>query len=278
LDKKYASEDYLHYWDRIRFSRFVNDFIQKKEKQSTKEYYLYCAKKFIEKAGDLYIDEINQFDIDLILKDEKLNQNSKATVIRGLKAILNEAVNLNLRKEIKINRVKEMKIEREIITEREIELLLDDLKDENHRLVVRFMLASGFRLNEVIKLRWENISWERGIIYLLDTKSKKKDVFPLLDEIKDLLWPIAKEKGSVFGYKSVDSLSYLRKKMRKHRINFQDFRRYFATKWAKELQPAELKILMRHSSINTTMSHYIYLKLDDVSKKIKSKKTDTFEK
>lgn len=44
-----------------------------------------------------------------------------------------------------------------------------------------------------------------------------------------------------------------------------DFRRAFGTRWSKRVMPAVLKQLMRHASIETTMSFYVEHNADDVS-------------
>ena len=44
-----------------------------------------------------------------------------------------------------------------------------------------------------------------------------------------------------------------------------DLRRAFGTRWAKRVMPAVLKRLMRHSTIQTTMSYYVDLDSADVA-------------
>lgn len=44
-----------------------------------------------------------------------------------------------------------------------------------------------------------------------------------------------------------------------------DFRRSFGTRWARKVMPAELKLLMRHSSVETTMKYYVGIEADDIA-------------
>jgi integrase len=44
-----------------------------------------------------------------------------------------------------------------------------------------------------------------------------------------------------------------------------DLRRSFGTRWANRVMPATLKLLMRHSSINTTMAFYVSMDADAVA-------------
>ena len=44
-----------------------------------------------------------------------------------------------------------------------------------------------------------------------------------------------------------------------------DLRRAFGTRWSKKVMPATLQKLMRHSSIETTLKHYVERTADDVA-------------
>ena len=44
-----------------------------------------------------------------------------------------------------------------------------------------------------------------------------------------------------------------------------DFRRSFGRRWARRVMPAELKLLMRHASIDTTMKYYVGIEADDIA-------------
>jgi integrase len=47
-----------------------------------------------------------------------------------------------------------------------------------------------------------------------------------------------------------------------------DLRRSFGNRWAQRLMPAELKALMRHEDIKTTMDYYVDLEAGDIAKKL----------
>ncbi len=44
-----------------------------------------------------------------------------------------------------------------------------------------------------------------------------------------------------------------------------DLRRSFGTRWARKVMPATLKLLMRHSSVDATMSYYVEMDADEVA-------------
>lgn len=50
-----------------------------------------------------------------------------------------------------------------------------------------------------------------------------------------------------------------------------DLRRSFGNRWAAQLMPADLKTLMRHESIETTMKYYVRSQTDELSARLQSK-------
>jgi integrase len=47
-----------------------------------------------------------------------------------------------------------------------------------------------------------------------------------------------------------------------------DLRRSFGTRWASKVKPATLQLLMRHSSIETTLRYYVAQDADDVAREL----------
>ena len=47
-----------------------------------------------------------------------------------------------------------------------------------------------------------------------------------------------------------------------------DLRRSFGDRWARKVMPADLKELMRHKSIETTMKYYVGRNVDDISARL----------
>ena len=47
-----------------------------------------------------------------------------------------------------------------------------------------------------------------------------------------------------------------------------DLRRSFGTRWARQLMPAQLMVLMRHEDINTTMKYYVDLPASELAEEL----------
>ena len=84
------------------------------------------------------------------------------------------------------------------ISDKDIELLIQNTKSPYLPTLIRLGLYSAMRRSELIKLQWQDIDWERGVIHLKDTKNGDNRRVPLFDSIKELLQPIAQDEGQVF--------------------------------------------------------------------------------
>ena len=104
-------------------------------------------------------------------------------------------------------------------------------------------------------------------------KGKRNDFFPLYPELAELLKEYTKTlKGDkLFSFHKRYVLASLRKATEKLEIpnyTLHDFRRTFGTKYASKLTPTELKTVMRHRNINTTLKHYINHNLSKIAQKL----------
>ena len=125
---------------------------------------------------------------------------------------------------------------------------------------------------------------------LLTPKAKRRGpVFRLLgavtgepitpNRVADIVRMIAKKAGVEVGRER-------KKKKRKGRpveievikwAGPHDFRRAFGTRWARQTMPAELRRLMRHESIETTMRFYVDIDSDEIARALWAKHSATKE-
>lgn len=65
--------------------------------------------------------------------------------------------------------------------------------------IVRFALHSGMRRREMFDLDWCNVDMDLGVIYVLQSKTRKKRIVPMSEHLKALLVEIGvKQSGKVF--------------------------------------------------------------------------------
>ena len=122
------------------------------------------------------------------------SEKSRAT-IRGVyfalhffyKNVLNQEFNE------KIPLVKKKIILPNVLNKKEILDMIDQTKNIQHKIILMFLYYSGFRLNELLNLKWENLDIERKIIQLKIAKGDHQRVVFLHDRLIEVL--------NVFGIK-----------------------------------------------------------------------------
>ena len=154
---------------------------------------------------------------------------------------------------------------------------------------------SGLRLSEALRLSWD-ASEDVSVVIISDRaafqfrasgqKARRADIVPCAPEFSKMLTqtPKGQRRGRVFrldrfdgsGPLSADRVGKLIGKMAKTAgvvvdastgkyASAHDYRRAFGTRWAKRLKIAQLRCLMRHKDIATTLKFYVDQEADDVN-------------
>lgn len=154
--------------------------------------------------------------------------------------------------------------------------------------------TSGLRLSEAMVLSWDDrpdritvdLSGRYPMMHIRSSleKGNKDRLYPISPEFAELLRevPLEQRHGDVFslpGMKGEEVASEKRiskilssigeaagvvvaqseenQGAKKKHASAHDLRRSFGTRWAARVMPAQLKELMRHTSIDTTMRYYV---------------------
>ncbi|MBR3631581.1 MAG: site-specific integrase [Elusimicrobiaceae bacterium] len=106
-------------------------------------------------------------------------------------------------------------------------------KNKQAQQIVRFALHSGMRRREIFDLDWSNVDMELGVIYILQSKTRKKRIVPMSNNLQAVLSEIgAKKSGRVFTMKvSTFESAFKRAKAKAglKGLTFHDLRHTFAT-------------------------------------------------
>lgn len=181
------------------------------------------------------------------------------------------------------------------ITLEEFERMLDatdsvvgDQAAESWRFLLNGLWSSGLRLGEAMALRWDHQPGsvsvrlnDRRSVLAFDgdaQKSGKVQLVPLAPEAVSLLEPFQQEEGFVFEplrRRGPGAMARHTEKIGKlisqigaaagvivdhatgKTASAHDLRRAFGFRWSRRVMPAQLKSLMRHASIETTMTFYV---------------------
>ncbi len=239
---------------------------------------------------------------------EGLSKHTVARHLRHLKAALRWAVSQKLLLECPQIRMPKGtsggKAKGRAVTTEEFERMLSNVEkvveseqSESWKFLLKGLWWSGLRLGEALKLSWDNpkdlmvdLSGKRPFLRIQGTaeKGKKDRILPLAPEAAELLQTIPEDEreGLVFKLKwrrnhgkpvRVDTVSPLiceigrragvkvgdRKTASAH-----DLRRSFGLRWADRVKPHVLQQLMRHASLNTTLTFYVQSEADDMAEAV----------
>ncbi len=200
--------------ERIKFEDFAEEFLNLHSKPNKKswqsdEYNLRNITPFF-KGRHLY--EITAHDIEKF-KAERSKSVKPATVNRDLatiKTMFNKAVEWGKLEE---SPVKPVKFLREpggrlrYLEKEEIQKLLSN-SSERIRPILTLAIFTGMRRGEIMGLKWHDIDFQRGIIYLLDTKNgAKREVF-MNELVKKAVIKVRKHPESPYIFCNKDGKPY----------------------------------------------------------------------
>ncbi|MCF7875357.1 MAG: site-specific integrase [Candidatus Omnitrophica bacterium] len=263
LDKKQEAK--------IKFENFAKDYIEIYSKHNKKDW-----KKDLTRLRSLkpffkgkYLSIIKPLQVEQY-KAKRIKEVSPATVNREL-ACLKHMFTMAIQwGKAEINPVKKVKLFREnnqrvrYLEIEEIEKLLKSCKGYTKR-IIEIALNTGMRKGEILGLRWADIDFRRGIIYLLDTKNSDKREVPINNRVKQALVSQLKHKDSSYVFCNKDGKPYrdIRKSFvaalnKSGIINFRfhDLRHTFASHLVMSgVDLNTVRELMGHKSLRMTLRY-----------------------
>lgn len=154
----------------------------------------------------------------------------------------------------------------DVYTIEEINLLRDFLEKENKhfRQLIDFLLLTGFRISEALLLKWEDI--RKDYILVISKDKKREDRFPISEQLQKLLKelrefgyrkPFYWQEGSGSSLNRTLIKAFEATGIARNGRAFHTFRKTFSTMlFNNSLELTDVKDLMRHKSIQTTLNHY----------------------
>ena len=154
-----------------------------------------------------------------------------------------------------------IKIEKEppgrtrFLDEPEIRMLLEASHPRIYPLVT-CALTTGMRRGEILKLKWEDLNLDLGILYIRDSKSGKPREIPIIKQLSDILMKLPRDTENVFTVPKITLVRYFQKALDKANLQdfrFHDLRHTFASHFIMKTRdlPALQKILGHYSPVMT---------------------------
>lgn len=182
------------------FIKIQNEFINNLDCCfKTKERKLWSTANFLTYLNEIGINEINNLTIEnvssYILEFEPKYANATIRIIKtNLRELLNWLSNENLitftgRQAFPLIKKDNRGVLLSSYSTEEIARLLDtaDTSTKNGKaifFILSLIAYLGLRAGDVINLKFENIDWEKNQIRIVQGKTKKELILPLVDEVK----------------------------------------------------------------------------------------------
>ena len=255
----------------IKFEDFANDYIEIYSKHNKKDWKKDLTRLKSLKAffGGKYLYMITSLLVEEY-KAKRVKEVSPATVNRELACIKHMFTMAIQWGKADKNPVKKVKLFREnnqrlrYLEREEAERLVHNCKGYTKRIVI-IALNTGMRKGEILGLKWPDIDFRRGIIYLLDTKNGERREVPMNDIVKRAFVNQPKYKDSPYIFCNRDGKPFrdIRKSfiagLKKSDIikfRFHDLRHTFASHLIMSgVDLNTVRELLGHKSIRMTIRY-----------------------
>jgi integrase len=263
LDKKKKSK--------VKFEDFAKDYIEiySKHNKRSWEKDLTRLKSLNPFFAGKYLYMITSLQVEQY-KAKRAKEVSPATVNRELaclKHIFTKAIEWG---KVEKNPVKKVKLFREnnqrvrYLEKEEAQRLISNCKGHTKRVVI-IALNTGLRRGELLSLKWSDLDFRRGIIYIRNTKNGEKRELPMNDAVRQAFINQPKHKDSSYIFCGRDGKpfkdikkSFLAALRKTGIINFRfhDLRHTFASWLAMSgVDLNTIRVLLGHKSIRMTQRY-----------------------
>jgi len=264
---------------KVRFDDFAHEFYEnycKINHRSPNKASGSAIKVLVPYFGGRFLHEITPQLIEQFKRD-RLKDVCPSTVNRALsclKSLFNRAIEWD--KYDGENPVKKVKLfpennQRTRFLEKEQIAGLIAACDSRLRPIVIVAVNTGMRKSELLNLRWSDIDFERGVIYLLRTKNNEKREIPMNEAVKTAFISVRKDPicPYIFHTKNGEPFLEIRKLFAKAlmkagitNFRYHDLRHTFASQLAmSQVDMNTIRELLGHKSLRMTL-RYSHLSLD----------------
>jgi len=143
----------------------------------TSKAYLNHIKRFVRYFRPKKVNELSEKEVrDYLLKlidDDKCSESYYDQVISAIKFLYQYV----LKKGdicVDVERPKRHKKLPEVLSEAEIRKLFDSINNKKHHLMMLIIYSAGLRIGEAVRLKLEDIDFERKLIHIKEGKGKKE--------------------------------------------------------------------------------------------------------
>ena len=252
------------------YAKFIKENYSKKYLTSV-ELSFRSLTSYINK--DIYLSDLNNIMMEKFLLNVFSKSKYAANLYcRTLKAAMNKAITWNYISKNPFKGIKLPKIPKKyptFILEKELNIIIDSIKERDIKDVITLAFFTGMRLSEIINLCWSAVDLKSGIITVQNnetftTKSKRERIIPMHERVRLVLCNRPRRDSDRYVFAKCGILylqEFISKKFKKsllqaglsNELHFHSLRHSFASNLVqKGISLYVVKELLGHESINTT--------------------------
>ena len=259
---------------KVKFETLVEQYLQyakvNKRSWDRDQRSLKCLSRDF---GGKYLYEITTYDIEnyKMIRSKTLFPASVNRELACLKHMLNKAVEWEM---LEVNPAKKVRLLREnnqrirYLTQEEIERLYSS-SAIHLKPIIFTALFTGMRKSEILKLKWEDVNFTQGIIFVRDSKNGETREIPMSDQLMQTLRSLQFNAPYVFARESGKPHICIKtafqnavKRAKLTDFRFHDLRHTFASHLAMSgIDLIAIKELLGHKTISMTL-RYAHLSPD----------------
>jgi len=273
------------------FRELAEKYLQwTKGRQRSHEVKRYIIQSLVKKYGEFELTEITNLTLEQ-LQSEMLGQGKTVATVNKVTNVLKHMYTKALEWEMipedvlkKIRKAKPLKGENKrlrFLSREEISRLVDAC-DPHIRPIVVTALNTGMRKSEILNLRWDQIDFQHGFIYLDKTKNYERREIPLNQTLRETLLALPRRIDSPYVFVNPKTGKPYTKDLKRsfqrackkagiRDFHFHDLRHTFASQLVMSgVDITTVSKLLGHKSLKMTLryAHLSSAHLEDAVKKI----------
>jgi len=263
MDLETMTEEYIH---KLKADRLASSTVNEIERV-LKDFAEVTKVHTSDKITPARVTKFRGYLGEIISKrtKRKLTKDTVNKYMRYVKAFLNWGKEMKYTSpDLKVLKVDGSAKQGHILSDNEIGELLQACANPLWRMRVLLALCTGLRRSDIENLKVRDVNVELKTVTIIDQKTGKvtnhqplpDDIMPVIHEY--LCSEVKEGQVKLFATTFTKQWEKIRTRAKLEHVTFHDLRRTFVSRQADAgVSPKALQEMLNHSSIDTTMKHYI---------------------
>ncbi len=170
--------------------KYQDLLIQKRYSDNTCKTYIHYFNQFLNDIGNnspdkITSEQINRYILHLI-KTQKISPSRQNQIINAIKFYYEKVLG-RVTEYYHIERPQKIKILPKVISEAEVENIINAIDNIKHKAMVSLLYSVGLRISELLNLKLNDIDSKRNVIIIRNSKGNKDRIGLLSEKVLHLL-------------------------------------------------------------------------------------------